>query len=141
MFWFRYVLFPIFHAYGCFSEPGKFKHYTIGIVIIQQDTGIWVQDQSEAAQPGAGPVVHTMGGPSITPVWSGSVFSLSWVIFLEFGTTSLHYARRKDVQQCLALGDSNIRILQHNITSLLLEAIIQSSRVNVIAEINCLKFN
>lgn len=55
MFWFCYVLFPIFYAYGCFSEPGKFKHYTIGIGIIQQETGIWVQDQSEAAQPGAAP--------------------------------------------------------------------------------------
>ena len=85
MFWFRYVLFPIFHAYGCFSEPGKFKHYTIGIVIIQQDTGIWVQDQSEAAQPGAGPVVHTMGGPSIR-VSNSSAHIIGTRLILEVKT-------------------------------------------------------
>ena len=47
----------------------------------------------------------------------------------------LHYARREDVQQSSAQGDSNIRILQHNITSLLGRH--HSSRVNVIIEINC----
>lgn len=45
----------------------------------------------------------------------------------------LHYARRKDVQQFRALGDSNIRILKHDIITLLfLEAIIQAGLMSLL---------
>ena len=47
------------------------------MTISQSEARILASDQSEAALLLKQVLVDTMGGPSITPVWLGSVFTLS----------------------------------------------------------------
>ena len=118
MFWLSYVLFSI-------SREAK----TLDNVTMQPISDLYL---------GLRPIRRCDSQAGVGPHdgWSLNYPCLVGISFYSESfprNLGLHYARCKDVQQLRALGDSNIRILKHNnITSLLLEAIIQAGLMSLL---------